>query len=269
MRNIFIPVLLTVILSGSALGEEAEPIHLAVLEFSTKGGVTSEQMESLSDMLTAEIRKLGKYSVIGSNDIRATFQLEERRRIMGCDDESCVAEVGGALGVRWIVVGNIGLFGQTYLINLKLLDSRDVKLISAVSRSVKGGQDELIEVLPKMVKELFDIEDLEPVTEEPAPPRPYNLWGHVTLWSGVGLVALGGVSAWQASAAGSEYDKYGKSSDRDASRTWSGVMWAGFGVGAALVATGIVLWALEPSDGTTATVVPLPDGAVFSLGGRW
>jgi len=269
MRNIFIPVLLTAILSGSALGAE-DQISVAVLEFSTKGGVTSEQMEVLSDMLTTEIRKLGKYSVIGSNDIRATFQLEERRRIMGCDDESCVAEVGGALGVRRIVVGNIGLFGQTYLMNLKLLDTREVKLISAVSRSVKGGQDQLIEVLPQMVKELFDIEDLEPVVAESAPVSPYSLWGHVTLWSGVGLVALGGVSAWQASASGAEYDKYGKTSDKDASRTWSGVMWAGFGLGAALIATGITLWALEPSaDSTAATVIPLPDGAVFSLGGSW
>ena len=83
-------------------------------------------------------------------------------------------------------------------------------------------------------------------------------------------MALGGISAWQAGAAGSDYDKYGKPSDRDASRTWSGIMWAGFGVGAALAATGIVLWALEPSDGSTsATVIPLPDGAAFTLGGRW
>jgi TolB-like protein len=270
MRHIFIPILLTAIFSGSAYGEEAEPIHLAVLEFSTKGGVTPQQMEVLSDMLTTEIRKLGKYSVIGANDIRATFQLEERRRIMGCDDESCVAEVGGALGVQWIVVGNVGLFGQTYLMNLKLLDAAKVKILGAVSRKVTGGQDELLDVLPQMVRELFEGGDWRPAVEKPSPPRPYDLWGHVTLWSGVGLVALGGVSAWQASAAGAEYDKYGKPYDRDASRTWSGVMWTGFGLGAALIATGITLWALEPSaDSTTATVIPLPNGAVFSLGGSW
>ena len=270
MRRFFTPVLLIALITGPALAEEAEQISVAVLEFSTKGGITQKQMDALGDMLVSEIRGLGKYSVIGATDIRATLQLEERRRILGCDDESCIAEVGGALGVHWIVVGNIGLFGKTYLMNLKLLDARQVKLLSAVSRKVKGAQDELVDVLPKMVRELFDIRDLEPVVEKPAPPRPYNLWGHVTLWSGVGLVALGGVSAWQASYAGSEYDKHGDPADRDASRTWSGIMWASFGVGAALVATGITLWALEPSDrSTTATVVPLPDGAVFTLGGRW
>jgi TolB-like protein len=269
MRRIFAPILLIAILTGSASGAE-DQISVAVLEFSTKGGITQKQMDALSDMLTSEIRGLGKYSVIGSNDIRTMFQLEERRQILGCNDESCVAEVGGALGVRWIVIGNIGLFGQTYLMNLKLLDARDVKLISAVSRKAKGGQDELVDLLPGMVSELFDIDDLEPVVEKPAPPRPYNLWGHVTLWSGVGLVALGGFCAWQASDFGSEYDKWGDAGDRDASRTMSGLMWTGFGVGAALVATGIILWALEPDDSSTsATVIPLPDGAVFSLGGRW
>jgi hypothetical protein len=269
MQRIFIPVLLTAMLSGSALGAE-DQISVAVMEFSTKGGVTQKQMDALSDMLVSEIRGLGKYSVIGSNDIRAMFQLEERRQILGCNDESCVAEVGGALGVRWIVIGNIGLFGQTYLMNLKLLDAQKVKLISAVSRKAKGSQDELVDLLPGIVRELFDVEDLQPAVEQPAPASPHSLWGHVTLWTGVGLVALGGVSAWQASSAGAEYDKYGKPADKDASRAWSGVMWAGFGAGAALVATGIVLWALEPGDGSTsATVVPLPDGAVFSLAGRW
>ena len=270
MRRFFTPVLLIALISGPALGEDAEPISVAVLEFNTKGGVTQKQMDALSDLLVSEIRGLGKYSVIGSNDIRAMFQLEERRQILGCDDESCVAEVGGALGVHWIVIGNIGLFGQTYLMNLKLLDARKVKLISAVSRKAKGAQDELVDMLPGMVRELFDIGDLEPVVEKKAPAHPFSLWGHVTLWSGVGLVALGGVSAWQASAAGADYDKRGDPADRDLSRTWSGVMWTGFGLGAALVATGIVLWALEPTDdSTTATVVPLPDGAVFTLGGRW
>jgi len=270
MRRIPIPVLLIALLSGPASGEEAEPIHLAVLEFASKGGVTPQQMEVLSDMLSTEIRKLGKYSVIGANDIRSTLQLEERRKIMGCNDESCAAEVGGALGVQWIVVGNIGLFGKTYVMNLKLLDARQVKLLGAVSRKIKGGQDELIDVLPEMVRGLFGVEDQKPAAEKSAPTDLHSLWGHVTLWSGVGLVVLGGVSAWQAGAAGSEYDKYGKPSDKDASRTWSGVMWAGFGTGAALVVTGIVLWALEPDEVSTAgTVIPLPDGAVFSLGGRW
>ena len=53
-------------------------------------------------------------------------------------------------------------------------------------------------------------------------------------------------------------------------------MFAGFGAGAALMATGVVLWLLTPSEAdqerqTTAAAVPTQDGQgmVFSITGRW
>ena len=82
MRRILPLVFLIALIPASAFGEDAEQISVAVLEFSTKGGITQKQMDALGDMLVSEIRGLGGYSVIGSNDIRAMFQLEERRQIL-------------------------------------------------------------------------------------------------------------------------------------------------------------------------------------------
>ena len=89
----------------------------------------------------------------------------------------------------------------------------------------------------------------------------------------MGFLAFGGVSAYMAGAAGDDYDKHGHADDLNASRNWSGLMWTAFGLGAALVTTGIILWALEPEaeQNTALSAGPLPDGSgvVFSLGGRW
>jgi hypothetical protein len=49
-------------------------------------------------------------------------------------------------------------------------------------------------------------------------------------------------------------------------------MWVGYATGAALMATGIILWVLEPDEpGISAGVAPAAtgDGLVFSVGGRW
>ena len=115
--------------------------------------------------------------------------------------------------------------------------------------------------------------------EEP-PTHPFSTWGHVTLWSGLGIAAFGGVAAAQMMISWDGYKDDGNQGDRDASDMWQGLMIGGLALGGALVVTGVVLWILEPSQEERArelnrasgvAVMPLPDGsgAVFSLSGSF
>jgi TolB-like protein len=287
MHRLIVPAMI-LFLSGFAGATEqklvpiGKPVEIAVMEFSSKGGVTKAQMEAMEDLLSTVIRKLGDFRVIGKSDLDSAMKLEQRKQIMGCRDDSCVTEIVGALGVRWLVMGNVSLFGQTYLVNLKLIDAEKVRIVASVSENIKGEQDELIEAVPGMTRDLFEQGEMlaktgpgpGPATVvNEAPAHPFSTWGHVTLWSGAAFLAFGGVSAYMASAKGSDYDKHGDWDDLNASRNWTGLMWTGFGLGAALVTTGIVLWVLEP-DGEGSTSIsagPMLDGSgmVFLLGGRW
>ncbi|MBW2700555.1 MAG: hypothetical protein JRF33_07015, partial [Deltaproteobacteria bacterium] len=107
-------------LHAAESGAEEEPISIAVMEFVSKADcIEQEKMDALSDMAANVIREAGSYKVIGKDDIRATLSFEQQKSIMGCSDESCIAEVGGALGVRFIVVGNLSRFGESFLLNMK------------------------------------------------------------------------------------------------------------------------------------------------------
>jgi hypothetical protein len=55
-----------------------------------------------------------------------------------------------------VVVGNVSLFGKTYLLNLKLIDVAGASVASGVSRSIEGGEDKLLAELPGAAKEMFD-----------------------------------------------------------------------------------------------------------------
>ncbi len=134
-----------------------EPVSIAVMEFTSKGGVTQDQMDALSDMLSNQIRSMGNYKVIGKSDIRSMLTMEEQRqRLSTCTDQSCLAEIGGALGARWVVVGNVSLFGKTYLLNLKVIDVEGASVASGISRSITGGEDKLLAELPGAAQELLD-----------------------------------------------------------------------------------------------------------------
>ena len=146
---------LIILCSLAVQAEEKPVVTVAVMEFASKGGVTQEQMDALGDMVANQIRGLGKYEVIGKSDIRAALHLEQQKQMLGCDSESCMAEIGGALGVPWMVIGNISLFGKTFLLNLKLLDVGRVKVIQGLSKTIKGGEDALVEAVPAAVLELM------------------------------------------------------------------------------------------------------------------
>jgi hypothetical protein len=263
------------------------------MEFDSKGGVDQKQMDALGDMLATEIRALGPYRVIGKNDIRTLLRVEEQKTLLGCNDLSCMAEIGGALGVRWVVVGNISRFGEIHLLNLKLLDVAEVQVVNSLARKIPGGQEALIDALSETCSELFASVRSQilgqpgdaatqpmpaaAIEATPSTPmHPLSTWGHAAFWSGLGATAFGGVAMGLSMSAASDY-KNGQMGAWDTSRTWTGLMWTGFSLGAALMATGVALWVLAPDSadaseaGAGVSAVPTADGQgfVIGLGGRW
>ena len=64
-------------------------------------------------------------------------------------------------------------------------------------------------------------------------------WGHAAFWLGLGFAGLGGVATWQSHQAGLE-------ARPDDSAAWAGGMYASYGLGLALIVTGITLWCISP-----------------------
>ncbi len=106
--------------------------------------------------------------------------------------------------------------------------------------------------------------------------NPYKKWGHIAFWTGLGLATLGTVSAAMYSVARGDYSSgdWGAESDIKA---WYGMMITGYLSGAALMATGIVLWVSEPSGSAVENEEEKMSvgatcngrGVVFTVGGRW
>jgi hypothetical protein len=113
-------------------------------------------MDALSDLLVSQIRSLGNFKVMDKGTIHSVLRLEEQKqKLQTCNDQNCFAEFGQALGARYIVVGNVSLFGSTYLLNLKIIDVQKVEMLNGVSKSVEGGEDQLLAIMPSATRELF------------------------------------------------------------------------------------------------------------------
>ncbi|NOZ87810.1 MAG: hypothetical protein GXP49_16425 [Deltaproteobacteria bacterium] len=128
---------------------------IAVMELKAKSGIKQAQMDVLSDMLATQIRNLGGYEVVTRSDIESMLGLEKAKEFIGCDDASCLAEIGGVLGVQYLVTGNVALFGGVYAINLKIIDIKHAKVKNSIFRKVTGGEAALLDAVPLAVSSLM------------------------------------------------------------------------------------------------------------------
>lgn len=117
---------------------------LAVLDLRDKG-VGASTAENLTDVLTVSLNELGVFDVLSRADIQQMIAFEQEKQLVGCEsDTSCLAEIGGALGVALLVNGSVGQVGSGFIINLALTDAKSAKVLAREQRQV-GKADELAE----------------------------------------------------------------------------------------------------------------------------
>jgi iron complex outermembrane receptor protein len=148
-------LILTSLLSATT-ALAGEPVTIGVMDFVGKKGVPQETAEVIGDIIAQEISNLGDVRVINKADIVSMLNLEKQRRLAGCSDSQCFSEIAGALGMSWMVTGNVSLFVETYVLNLKLIDVRNVIVVGRVTRRVKGSEEDLLYEIPEATEELFE-----------------------------------------------------------------------------------------------------------------
>jgi TolB-like protein len=132
-------------------------------EFSLKkgGGVTKmavlnlaaydtnpQLADNLTQLLAIELKKVDGTSVISRDEIKAMLQYETQKQIAQCkSDVACLVEIGGALGVEYLVSGGLGKLEDTYVIHLKLMDINKAEVVQRVSESFRGPETQLAQAI--------------------------------------------------------------------------------------------------------------------------
>ena len=172
--------------------------RIAVLDVRPHGGVSADISQGVTSVVVLDVRKAAQgATVVGADEIRAMIGLEHEKQLLGCTEGSCLAEIGGALGAERLVIGSLSRFGETYLLDLKLLDSRTAKVLGegsarfqqedalpdAVAQSVEG-------LFPKATPSAVNSFARPELTEAQEAPPNHT---HALAWSlfAVGAVATG------------------------------------------------------------------------------
>ncbi len=256
----------------------AEPVKLAAPGLSIVN-MKPELKEFLTEHIAQELTKHG-VRMVTPKQIEAVLGLERQKQLLGCSDtgSECAIELANALGVDALLTGEIGKLGEAIQVNLKIISPVNTQQLAAWTRRV-NGEGELFDALAEgagaLARQLYTALGREApiaMVEKPLPPLR-KLWWVPALVGGL-AVGIGAYYVGDAYGAKSELTTPGTPLDPvDAGRIRARgelsqtIGWVGIGVGSAALVATVLFWVVPAP--AQAAVVPLKDGAAFSLSGTF
>ncbi len=156
--------LLAALLAASPTLASAQPKpKIAVLDF-TANGASKELASAAGGIAANELDRMGAFQTVTSDAIRNMLAFEKQRQMLGCAEAGCMAEIGGALGVDWLVSGKVtklaaaGGVPETFTLDLTLTNVRKAQREGSVietarteaelvTKSGKGAQKLVAKIL--------------------------------------------------------------------------------------------------------------------------
>lgn len=139
----------------ASVASAAPRTKVAVMEVRNVQGVPEGTATILTDILVSEVAHSGM-DVISKSDIAAIVGFEKQKSLLGCsDDSSCLAEIGGALGVDFMVTGQVGQIGSRFRLSLILVDVKKGKVAGRAADFCDRNEDALANAAQARIRELI------------------------------------------------------------------------------------------------------------------
>lgn len=140
----------------AAASAKSGKVKLAVTRLVARTGVDQPTADLFGDALIGELRKHAGLAVTDPKEIAAVLGAEREKQLLGCSDNSCMAELGGALGVDNLLAGTVGRVGKSLIVSLTIVDSKKGDSLTSLTERLKSSSDEaFFDELPRMVTQLL------------------------------------------------------------------------------------------------------------------
>lgn len=273
----------------SAASVAADKPDLLVMDLKAETGVTESAARLLNELILGEYAAVGRYRVTGGSDLAAMITTEQQKQMVGCSqDDSCLVEIAGALDADFLAVTAVGVIGNQYLVNAKIIDVKGARVQARVTRKAEADESELIAAVERAVRDVIaQSADRADSTELPPSAVSVSAAGtnHTVEWVGLGAsaaaVAAGVVLlVVRPSTASIEDDQYAAYQGSPTDSTYAAVqdevsksntmaIAGGALVGVGVVGAALCVVGLLSGDDVAVSAAPAPGGAVIGLGGVW
>jgi hypothetical protein len=133
-------------------------LRTVILGVTARRGIDDPRLgEALSDVVIAVYGGDAGRSVVGPADLRRALDWDAARQAIGCDSDSCIAEVASAMNAARLVSGTVDAVGDEFLVTLTELDGNTFTAVGRVQRTVRKDESLLLKTVREAADELRSI----------------------------------------------------------------------------------------------------------------
>jgi TolB-like protein len=136
-----------------ALQSQEEKLKIAVMDFSNTGGLSNEESITLTNRLRSMLVRTNSLIVLERGKMEEILG-EQGFQQTGCTSTECAVEVGKLLNVQKMVSGSIGRIGETYTIDLSLIDVATAAIEQSFISDYKGAIDGLLSEMEAVANQI-------------------------------------------------------------------------------------------------------------------
>lgn len=129
---------------------------LLVMKFDVAGGASEDLATDLNHALIDQVRQYEGFEVRSMKGVESLMTVEMQKQLIGCDTESCAAEIAGALNADEIIVGRLNKQGSSLNFHVFRVRARGALNVGSGNDMVPANQGQLLlERLPAVVNTLM------------------------------------------------------------------------------------------------------------------
>lgn len=156
-RNIISCFVIALLIYGCAGSEKIAPkpkLNCCIMPLESRTGMQAGEAESVMDMLAASLQSTGRFVVIDRKHINTVLQEQGFQSVQGGEDG--FAKAAKIIAVHKMISGSIGMLGDKYVLNLKMIDVGTSEVTFAISRTYDDDIEDIDEeFLPSVVNEIM------------------------------------------------------------------------------------------------------------------
>lgn len=157
------------LLCMSLLG--ASYTSLVVMPLKAEMGVKEGAARVLTESIVDHLRSQRVFErVVTYREIETTLGLEQQKQLMNCTAVSCIAEVTGALGVDYLLMGSVARLGDDFVISARILRAKDAEAVASDTvRQAASNDAILLDAAAQLSQHILAALNAEPAPAVPSP----------------------------------------------------------------------------------------------------
>lgn len=142
-----------VLLTAMCNAQSRKTVTLATMPLQASG-LTAGEALLITSRLNSELVRLGMFRVVERARVDDLLKEMGFQQSGACDANECVAQVGRMLGVQYMVGGEVGRIGQSFALEVRMINVASGRVTQATSDIYQGPIEGLLEIMRNVALKL-------------------------------------------------------------------------------------------------------------------